>query len=228
MGATCTLCAHANICKRHTFTYIYNTHTLYNLCTHTNTHTRSYRTYTIISHIKPVGPQGVVHTQLHCYHRYTYFISTQAAKVLSDCKDHDNKKVSKGTILYNLTTFTTKVRMRKKRGIKGVSSFGVVHKFVEGEEVRFSTRQLDTKCNLVEIYDIFKGPLRARIFCEGGPDLKQNDVIVFEEKEERTFLVARTLNNQEPSRSLLSILTDLTGIQVCIYVSLYDYSHVHR
>ena len=154
-----------------------------------------------------------------------YFISSQAAKVLSDCKDHDKKKVSKGTILYNLTTFTTKVF--KKRGVKGVSSYGVVHKFVEGEDVRFSTRQLDTKCNLAEIYEIFKGPLRARVFCEGGPDLKQNDVVVFEEKGERKFIVARTLNNQETSSSVFSIPTDLTGVQVCVSV-FFVYSHVHR
>ena len=153
-----------------------------------------------------------------------YFISTQVAKVRSDCKDHDNKKVSEGTILYNLTTFTTKVL--KRRGVKGVSSFGVVHKFVEGEDVQFSTKQLDTKCNLVEIYEIFKGPLRARVFCEGGPDLNHNDVVVFEEKEERKFIVAKTLNNQEPSSSVLSIPTDLTGVQVCAYV-LFVYSHVH-
>ena len=145
-----------------------------------------------------------------------YFISTQAAKVLSDCKNHDKKKVSKGTILYNLTTFTTKVL--KKRGVKGVSSFGVVHKFIEGEEVQFSTRQLDTKCNLAEIYDIFKGPLRARVLCEGGPDLKQNEVVVFEKKEDKKFLVAKTLNSQEPSSSVLSIPTDLPGVQVCIHI----------
>ena len=154
-----------------------------------------------------------------------YFISTQVAKIRSECRDHDNKKVSKGTILYNLTTFTTKVR--KKRGVKGVSSFGVVHKFVEGAVVQFSTKQLDTKYNLVKIYEIFKGPLRARVFCEGGPDLNHNDVVVFEKKEERKFIVAKTLNSQEPSSSVFSIPTDLTGVQVCIYV-FFMYSHVHR
>ena len=154
-----------------------------------------------------------------------YFTSTQVAKVLLDCKSHDNKKVSKGTILYNLTTFTIKVL--KKRGVKGVSSFGVVHKFIEGEDVQFSTKQVDTKCNLAEIYDIFKGPLRARVFCEGGTQLNHNDVVVFEEKEERTFLVAKTLNSQEPSSSVFSIPTDLTGVHVCIYV-FFVYSHVHR
>ena len=91
---------------------------------------------------------------------------------------------------------------------------------MEGEDVLFSTSQLDTKCNLAEIYDIFKGPLRARVFCDGGPDLKQNDVVVFEEKEERKFLVAKTLNNQKPSSSVLSIPTDLTSVQVCIYVCI--------
>ena len=154
--------------------------------------------------------------QPHEFFSLELLVSTQATKVLSDCKDHDKKKVSKGTILYNLTTFTTKVL--KKRGVKGVSSVGVVHKFIEGAVVLFSTRQLDTNCNLVEIYDIFKGSLRARVFCEGGPDLKQNDIVVFEEKEDRKFIVAKTVNNQEPSSGMLSIPTDLTGVQVCIYV----------
>ena len=98
---------------------------------------------------------------------------------------------------------------------------------MEGEDVQFSTRQVDTKCNLAEIYDIFKGPLRARVLCKGGPDLNQNDVVVFEEKEERKFIVARTLNSQEPSSSVFSIPTDLTGVQVCVYV-FFVYSHVHR
>ena len=98
---------------------------------------------------------------------------------------------------------------------------------MEGEDVRFSTRQLDTKCNLVEIYDIFKDPLRARVFCEGGTQLNHNDVVVFEEKGERTFLVVDTANSQEPSSCVLSIPTDLTGVQVCIYV-FFVYSHVHR
>ena len=161
--------------------------------------------------------------QTICSICYTELYSTtQAAKVLSDCKDHDKKKVSKGTILYNLTTFTTKVF--KKRGVKGVSSVGVVHKFIEGEEVQFSTRQLDTKCNLDKIYDLIKAPLRARVFCDGGTQLNHNDVVVFEEKDKRTFLVVDTLNNQEPSSNEFSIPTDLTGVQVCTYM----YSCVYR
>ena len=89
---------------------------------------------------------------------------------------------------------------------------------MEGVDVQFSTRQLDTNCNLAEIYDIFKGPLRARVFCEGGTQLHHNDVVVFEEKEERTFLVVKILNSQEPSSGVLSIPTDLTGVQVCMHL----------
>ena len=111
---------------------------------------------------------------------------------------------------------------------------------MEGAVVLFSTRQLDTKCNLGEIYDIFKGSIRARVFCEGGPDLKENDIVVFEEKGERKFLVAKTVNNQEPSSSVLSIPTDLTSVQVCTILCVLCvltcthcqvtavYSHVHR
>jgi hypothetical protein len=128
-----------------------------------------------------------------------------AAKVMVDCKDCKKKKVPMGTILFNLTTFSTKGMIQKKKVIKGVSSRGVTYRFTEGVDVNFSTKQLDTRCNLAEIYDIFEGPVRARVFCKGGKDLKQNDLVVFEEKGEENFLVATTLEGEGRSKRVISI-----------------------
>ena len=139
-------------------------------------------------------------------------LSAQAAIVLTDCKDHNKKKVSRGVILYNLSTFTSKVLKRK--GIIGESSYGVLHRFTEGEDVVFSTKQVDTKCYLVEMYDIFRNPLRARVFCEGGSELKHNEVVIFEKKEEKTFLVATTVSSEELPRNVFSIPADNSDLQV--------------
>ena len=82
---------------------------------------------------------------------------------------------------------------------------GVTYRFTQGVDVTFSTKQLDTRCNLAEIYDIFEGPVRARVFCKGGEDLKQNDLVVFEEKGEENFLVAKTVEGEGRSKGVISI-----------------------
>ena len=82
---------------------------------------------------------------------------------------------------------------------------GVTYRFTQGQNATFSTKQLHTGCNLNEIYDIFEGPARARVFCKGGEDLKQNDLVVFEEKGDEDFLVAKTVEGDGTSKGVISI-----------------------
>ena len=132
-----------------------------------------------------------------------------------DCKDHNSKKVPMGTILFNLTPFSTKV-LKKKKGIKGVSSLGGVYKFTEGENVTFSTRQIHTKCSLNDIYEIFEGPVRACVSSDDGHDVSHNEVVLLEEKTKETFLMVKRVDGVEAVGDPIAIPLGHSSLQVSI------------
>jgi hypothetical protein len=142
-----------------------------------------------------------------------------------DCKDHNSKKVAMGTILFNLTPFSTKV-LRKKKGIKGVASLGGVYKFTEGDNVKFSTRRIHTNCRLNDIYEIFEGPVRACVYSDDGHNVSHNEVVLLEEKTEETFLVVKRVDGVEAVGDPIAVPLGHSSVQVSITEPLPHVVHM--
>lgn len=122
--------------------------------------------------------------------------------------DHKQRRVPGGVVLYNITAITMR-GLHKKRGIRGISSNQIAHKFLEGQNICFSSRQDDTRSIPAAFIDSINLPQKARVFhgdlCTEEPQqsswMRQLDhlsVCVFTSRCEDEFLVVKT-NVQEGS-----------------------------
>lgn len=139
-----------------------------------------------------------VHT--HCLAYLTLYV--QAFKVLEDCVDHKQRRVPGGVLLYNITLITTR-GLHRKRGIRGISSNQIAYKFLEGQNICFSSRQEDTRSIPAAFIDSINFPQKARVFhgavCTDKPQqsswmrhLDHLSVCVFTARCEDEFLVVKT------------------------------------
>ena len=90
-------------------------------------------------------------------------LHAQAFKVLEDCVDHKQRCVPAGVVLYNISPITMR-GLHKKRGIRGISSNQIAHKFLEGQKICFSSRQDDTRSIPAAFIDSINFPQKARVF----------------------------------------------------------------
>lgn len=133
-------------------------------------------------------------------------LAVQAFKVLEDCVDHKQRRVPGGVVLYNITPITMR-GLHKRRGIRGISSNQIAHKFLEGQNICFSSRQEDTRSIPAAFIDSINFPQKARVFysdvCTDDPQqnrwmqrMNHMSVCVFTARSEDDFLVVNT-NVQE-------------------------------
>ena len=135
--------------------------------------------------------------------------TVQAFKVLEDCVDHKQRRVPRGVVLYNITPITTR-GLHKKKGIRGISSNQIAYKFLEGQNICFSSHQEDTRSIPAAFFDSINFPQKARVFhgavCTDDPQqsswMRQLDhlsVCVFTARCEDEFLVVKTNDHEGKS-----------------------------
>ena len=104
----------------------------------------------------------------------------------------------------------------------------VTYRFTEGENATFSTKQLHTRCSLNDIYDIFEGPVRARVFSDmdSGHNVNHNEVVLLEEKTEETFLVVKRVDGVEAVGDPIAVPLGHSSVQVSITEPLPHVVHM--
>lgn len=128
----------------------------------------------------------------------------QVVKVLNCTVDHSKKKVQPMTLLFNIRQISQMVGLRKRCGIEGVDSSGIVHRFLEGEDpLYFSTRLIDVKCSPMSFLKALHLPQAAMIYLhtdmeqedEGVRSLQNLSTITITEVSHSNHLVVRKLSD---------------------------------
>ena len=100
----------------------------------------------------------------------------QALKVLNNVLDHGRRVVPARTILFNIRQINQRVGLRKRYGIEGVDSSGLVHRFLEGEDpLHFSTKLFDTRCSPVYFANVLNFPQTARVYLHPSTDGEEEE-----------------------------------------------------